>query len=70
MTEVAELADDLLITAEAIGKYIGLNQRQIYNLIANSDFPAFRLGNILCARKSSIKRYIEEQESTCKAAKS
>lgn len=43
---------------QAIKKY----RRKVYHLSETSRFPTFRLGSTLHARKSSLKKYIEDQE--------
>lgn len=61
-----ELADDLLRGAEEIGAFIfGKNgsRRKIYYLAETSHLPVFRLGSVLCARKSVVLRWIAGQES-------
>jgi hypothetical protein len=59
------LADDLLEGAEEIADYVYGNpesRRKIYHLVETSRFPFFRLGTVLCARKSKIEEWIGEQE--------
>ena len=59
------LADDLLRGAEAIAEYVygdPTDRRKIYHLAETSRFPIFRLGSVLCARKSKIEAWIAEQE--------
>ena len=66
------LADDLLREADAIAAHVygpapdekvrKSNQRRIYHLVDNHGFPAFKLGGVLCARKSTILKWIEAQE--------
>jgi hypothetical protein len=60
------LADDLLRGAEDIAEFIFGDKRQrrkIYHLGETSDVPLFRLGGILCGRKSTLLRWITQQES-------
>jgi hypothetical protein len=60
------LADDLLRGAEAISAFIFGDPRQrrkIYHMIETGRMPTFRLGSMLCARKSTLLRWIAEQES-------
>ena len=56
------LADDLLKGADAIAEFMGLNRRQIYHLAEKSRLPVFRLGSVLCARKSTLTTWIGDQE--------
>jgi hypothetical protein len=72
MAQPPSLAEDLLEGAAAIAKFMfGDNpsgRRQVYRLATEvrPEFrlPTFKLGNgTLCARKSSILRFIERQEN-------
>lgn len=60
------LARDLLRGADKIAEYVfgdSAQRRKIYHLAEKSKLPVFRLGAVLCARKSSLISWIEEQES-------
>jgi len=59
-----ELSKDLLRGAEEIGEYLyGPNRRRkIYHLVATSNLPVFKLGSMICARKSVLLKWIEDQE--------
>jgi predicted kinase len=60
-----KLAEDLLEGAEGITNYLYGDpdkRRKIHHLAETSRFPIFRLGSVLCARKSTINEWIEEQE--------
>ena len=66
-----QLADDLLEGAEAIAEFLfcgrsdrerGRNRRKVYYLAENSQIPFFRLGVILCGRKSVLLEFIASQE--------
>ncbi len=66
-TQSEELADDLLRGASEIAKFIfGEHERggrrQIYYLAEHSRLPVFRLGSMLCARRSVLIRWIAAQE--------
>jgi hypothetical protein len=64
-TTVEKLADDILRGAEQIAAYVyghPRDRRKVYHLAETSRFPVFRLGSVLCARKSRIKDWIAEQE--------
>lgn len=63
-----ELADDLLRGADEIAEFIfgktrGSGRRKIYYLAETSHLPVFRLGAVLCARKSVLLKWISGQES-------
>ncbi len=60
-----ELADDLLRGADEINEFIfgrRGSRRKIYYLAETSRLPVFRLGSMLCARKSVLLRWIAGQE--------
>jgi hypothetical protein len=59
------LADDLLEGAEAIAKFLygdERKRRKVYHVAESGKLPTFRLGAILCARKSKLLDWIEDQE--------
>ncbi len=63
MPSQPELRDDLLEGAEAIAEFMfgdKAKRRKIYHLL--DDLPTFRLGNTICARKSSLLAMIKAQE--------
>lgn len=65
-TSSPELADDLLRGADAIAEFIfgeRGSRRKIYYLAETSHLPVFRLGAVLCARRSVLLRWIAGQES-------
>ena len=64
-----ELADDLLRGAEEIAEFIfgtKKSKRKIYHLAESSRLPLFRLGSVLCARRSTLLAYIAGQEMRAK----
>ncbi|CAH2409384.1 excisionase family DNA-binding protein [Mesorhizobium escarrei] len=56
------LAVDILRGADAIAKHLGFPRRAIYHLVSKGGLPHFRLGETVCARKSTLSAWIEEQE--------
>lgn len=61
-----DLADDLLRGADEIAKFIfgsRGSRRKIYYLAETSHLPVFRLGAVLCARRSVLMKWIAGQES-------
>jgi hypothetical protein len=66
VTTSPELADDLLRGADEIAEFIfGArgSRRKVYYLAECTRLPVFRLGSMLCARKSVIERWISGQEN-------
>ncbi len=57
-----DLADDLLDGAAEIGAFMNWNQRRVFYAAEHNLIPIFRIGNRLCARKSSLRRRIEDLE--------
>ncbi len=61
-----EFSQDLLRTAALIALFLfGSREmtRRVYHLAATSNLPVFKLGSILCARRSTLTQWIIEQES-------
>lgn len=63
-----ELADDLLRGADEIAKFIfgekrKGNRRKVYYLAECTKLPVFRLGSVLCARRSVLLSWIAKQET-------
>jgi hypothetical protein len=60
-----EFAKDLLRGAEAIAQFLYGDQelrRKVYHLVATSNLPVFKLGSMICARKSVLLGWIADQE--------
>lgn len=60
------LADDLLRGAEAIADFLfgsKAERRKVYHLAETSRLPVFRLGSLLCARRSVLLDWIAKQEA-------
>ncbi len=53
---------DLLYGVPAIAGYLGLTQHQARHNIDKGRIPTFRMGVIICARKSSLVSWFEDQE--------
>jgi hypothetical protein len=61
-----ELANDMLRGADEIAAFIfgeRGGRRKVYYLAESSRLPVFRLGSVLCARKSVLLQWISGQES-------
>ncbi len=60
-----ELADDILRGADEIATFIfgeRGSRRKVYYLAECSRLPVFRLGSVLCARRSVLLGWISGQE--------
>ena len=53
---------DLLTGAEAIATLLGVKPRRVYHLAETQRLPIFRIGSTLCARRSTLRRWIEDME--------
>ncbi len=53
---------DLLYGASAIARFLGVLPRQARHLIFSGRIPTFKIGRNVCARKSSLTAWLEEQE--------
>jgi hypothetical protein len=65
MTDESDFSHDLLRGAEAIAGYLfgdEKQRRQVYHLAATSTLPTFKLGSMICARKSVLLKWVEDQE--------
>ncbi|WP_188261974.1 DNA-binding protein [Azospirillum tabaci] len=60
-----DLSGDLLEGAEKIGAFMGLTARQVYH--QRESLPIFTIGAKLFARKSTIMKWIAEQEMRAQA---
>jgi hypothetical protein len=61
-----ELAGDLLRGADEIAEFIfgaRASRRKVYYLVECCRLPVFRLGSVLCARRSVLLGWISGQES-------
>lgn len=59
------LSSDLLRGADQIAEYIfgdATHRRKVYHLAETSRLPVFRLGSLLCARRSVLMGWIDRQE--------
>jgi hypothetical protein len=61
-----DLSDDILEGADAIAEFLfgsKESRRKVYYLAECSKLPIFRLGSVLCARKSVLLKFITGQEN-------
>jgi hypothetical protein len=60
-----EFAQDMLRGADAIAQFLYGDRelrRKVYHLVATSHLPVFKLGSMICARKSVILKWVGDQE--------
>jgi hypothetical protein len=60
-----EFANDLLRGADEIAQFLFGDRkyrRKVYHLVATSNLPHFKLGAMICARKSVLLQWIKDQE--------
>jgi hypothetical protein len=60
------IAEDILYGADSIAAHLYGNsshRRKVYNLVETERLPHFRLGAMICARKSILLNWIETQEA-------
>lgn len=58
-----DASQDILHGAEPIRAFLGFEKRsQVYHYASNGTLPTFRIGTTICARKSTLLKWIEEQE--------
>lgn len=60
-----DLADDILRGADEIAEFIfgkRSSRRKVYYLAECTKIPVFRLGSVLCARRSVLLNWIAGQE--------
>jgi hypothetical protein len=61
-----EFAADLLRGAEEIAQFLFgdiRHRRKVYHLAEKTNFPIFRLGSLLCARRTKVLNWIADQEN-------
>jgi hypothetical protein len=61
-----DLADDILRGADEIAEFLfgdKTSRRKVYYLAECTKLPIFRLGSVLCARRSVLLNWISGQEN-------
>ena len=53
---------DLLMGAQAIGRFLGISRRKTYRLVYEKIIPTFKLGGTVAARKSSLVAWLESHD--------
>ncbi|MFG1330251.1 helix-turn-helix domain-containing protein [Xanthobacter autotrophicus] len=51
-----------LVGAAAIAKELGFTRGKIYTLVKDKQIPARRIGGVICARRSVLQAWTEEEE--------
>jgi hypothetical protein len=65
IADETDFASDLLRGAEEIADFLfgdRSERRKVYYLAATSRLPTFKLGSMISARRSSLMKWVEEQE--------
>ena len=57
------LHTDMLRGITAIGRELGLTRASAQHRILAGQIPVFRMGNTVCARRSTLRTWIAEQEA-------
>jgi len=57
------IVGDLLVGAPAIAKFLGVSPRQVYRLTYDGLVPHFKLGGSVAARRSSLAKWLADQEA-------
>ncbi|WP_084802954.1 hypothetical protein [Bradyrhizobium sp. NAS80.1] len=64
------IADDLLEGADEIARFMfgsADKRRRVYHLASRSGLPLFRMGEIICGRRSTLLAWIVAQEKTARS---
>ncbi|KAB2761989.1 helix-turn-helix transcriptional regulator [Brucella anthropi] len=57
------LSNDMLVGAKAIADFTGFGTRTVYHLAATGSLPTFKVGDLVCARKTKLIDFIEALEA-------
>ena len=65
MTDTSNPSDggDLLYGANRIAQYLGVKPRAAYHLIETRRIPFFRIGKVVCSRRTSLAAKLDELEA-------
>jgi hypothetical protein len=61
-----DISDDLLNGADEIARFLfgsNASRRKVYYLASRTRIPVFRIGSVLCARRSVLLNWIAGQEN-------
>lgn len=59
---LTEPPSDLLYGLAAIAKHLSLTVPQVKHMAASARLPTFKVGQIVCARRSALAKHFAEQE--------
>jgi len=54
---------DLLYGVPAIARYMDMREPQARHLCERGDIPTFRMGRIICSRRSTIDAHLAERQA-------
>lgn len=57
---------DLLYGVPAIAEHLGLRERVVYHLIQKGHMPTFKIGDRVCARRTSLAQWLADREAAAK----
>lgn len=60
------IASDLLEGADEVARFVfgsPQKRRRVYDLAARSEIPLFRVGRVLCGRRSTLRAWISAKEA-------
>lgn len=66
MAEIPER--DLLYGVPAIAAFLGIRGRQAKHRVSTGEIPTFRIGESICARRSTLNTWLAEREAAALAA--
>jgi excisionase family DNA binding protein len=62
MTDTTITQSDLLYGANAIADFLGVKRSIVYHLIETKRLPSFKVGKVVCARRSTVTAAFERLE--------
>lgn len=66
---MTETETDLLHGLPAIARHLGMKYRQAAYLHEQGELPTFKIGKIVCARRSTLAKHFAAQERAAQAGK-
>ena len=68
MTDTTTGTPDLLYGARAIATYLGVKTSVVYHLTETKRIPHFKVGAVVCARRSKLDAAFDDLEGGSRAA--